>query len=406
FSYIGRRLTAPWRAAAARRIERVRKGDLSVRVVDRDGQPVKNAAVHVRMKRHAFGFGSAVRVDSLCADTEDGRKYRQFVLRHFNKVTIENALKPKWWPVAQTNAHEMFRRERTDRALAWLNEHGIEVRGHCTTWAPLNEKEAIRYTGKPEELRRDLTAHMREKLPAVGERVGEWDVVNHIVTRGVTLGTVLGGDEAYADIIRRSRGLAPGTELWVNEGSILHRGGRRDDYAEMLRFLVGRSAAPDGIGFMAHFRSEPFLTPPERLFDVCERFATIIPNLQLTELDIWTGKDEELQADYLRDVMIVAFSHPAVQGVVMWGFWAGNHWKPDLVLYRRDWSKKPAAVAWEDLVFRRWWTEESGKTGPDGFLKTRGFLGDYEIAVERAGTVKKTTSVLEGAGVLVTVPLD
>lgn len=60
--------------------------------------------------------------------------------------------------------------------------------------------------------------------------------------------------------------------------------------------------------------------------------------------------DERLQADYLRDVMTMAFSHPAMQAIVMWGFWEGRHWKPDAALYRKDWSTKPAGKVWEELV--------------------------------------------------------
>jgi len=62
------------------------KADLAVRVVDRDRQPVEGAGVRVRMKRHAFGFGSAVRANWLCMDSEDGREYRQRVEQNYNKV--------------------------------------------------------------------------------------------------------------------------------------------------------------------------------------------------------------------------------------------------------------------------------------------------------------------------------
>ena len=94
------------------------------------------------------------------------------------------------------------------------------------------------------------------------------------------------------------------------------------------------------------------------------------------------GDDEALQADYLRDVMTVAFSHPAFQGIVMWGFWEGRHWKPDAALYRRDWSVKPAGQTWLDLVKGEWWTSKVGKTDSHGRYATRGFLGQYVVVVE------------------------
>ncbi len=59
-TYAGREPDAPWRKSAAEGIDKLRKGDLKLRVVDAAGKPVSNAQIEVRMKRHAFGFGSVV----------------------------------------------------------------------------------------------------------------------------------------------------------------------------------------------------------------------------------------------------------------------------------------------------------------------------------------------------------
>jgi hypothetical protein len=63
-TYAGREPNALWRKEALARIEKIRKADLVVRVVDRNNRPVRNATVAVRMKRHAFPFGSAVAADA------------------------------------------------------------------------------------------------------------------------------------------------------------------------------------------------------------------------------------------------------------------------------------------------------------------------------------------------------
>ena len=404
-TYKGRAADAPWRTTAAERIEKFRKADLAVRVVDAAGRPVSGATVQVKMKRHAFGFGSAVVAKYLCVDDDDARRYRRVIEQNYNKVVFENDLKWWAWEQAKSNTHRTFRKEWRDRALAWLNERDIEVRGHYITWAPLKPPEVRKYKGKAEQLRKDLFAHMEEEVPDIGERVGEWDVVNHIVGWGTTLSTLLGGDSIYVDIVKRSRQLAPKAELWINEGQLLPGGSRRQAYEKMAKYLIANEAAPDGIGFMGHFGATS-LTSPAVLYDVLDRFAKIIPNLQLTEFDVRVGSDEELQADYLRDVMTVAFSHPAVQAVVMWGFWEGRHWKPDAALYRRDWSLKPAGQAWQDLVFEQWWTDESGKTGRDGVCKTRGFLGEYEIVATYRGTSKTLKTKLAKDGASVAIALD
>ena len=48
-TYEGRALDDPWRKAAAQRIEKYRKGDMRIKVIDLNGKPVKNAKVDVKI---------------------------------------------------------------------------------------------------------------------------------------------------------------------------------------------------------------------------------------------------------------------------------------------------------------------------------------------------------------------
>mgnify|MGYP001283902467 CR=1 FL=1 len=64
----------------------------------------------------------------------------------------------------------------------------------------------------------------------------------------------------------------------------------------------------------------------------------------------------------------------------MWGFWEGSHWKPLGAMYRKDWTPKPNAKAWEDLVMKQWWTNADVRTDAKGRATVRGFLGDYEVS--------------------------
>jgi len=102
------------------------------------------------------------------------------------------------------------------------------------------------------------------------------------------------------------------------------------------------------------------------------------------------GRDEELQADYLRDIMTIAFSHPGVEAIVMWGFQERCHWRPAAALWRKDWSIKPAGEAWVDLVRGKWWTDETLTTDGKGIARARCFLGTHTIQV---GNHRETTVI-------------
>ena len=108
--------------------------------------------------------------------------------------------------------------------------------------------------------------------------------------------------------------------------------------------------------------------------------------------------DEQLHADYTRDFYILSFSHPAVVGVTHWGFWEGEIWMADASWYRKDWSEKPFAKVYTDLVFNKWWTQIEGRTDRHGSIKTRGFLGKYEIIVTHDDQTESVTFDLPKVG--------
>jgi len=125
--YDGREVDAPWRLEAAKRIEKFRKGDLRVEVKDLSGRALPGASIHVRLRRHAFGFGSAMSAQMLTSESPDAVKHRTSVTELFNKAVLANDLKWAFWEKTET-------RRVTMKALEWLDSQGIEVRGHVLLW--------------------------------------------------------------------------------------------------------------------------------------------------------------------------------------------------------------------------------------------------------------------------------
>jgi hypothetical protein len=72
----------------------------------------------------------------------------------------------------------------------------------------------------------------------------------------------------------------------------------------------------------------------------------------------------------------------------MWGFWEGDHWIPSSAMIRKDWTLRPAAKVWTELVTKTWWTDVRVIADNKGIASVRGFQGDYEITVD--GKTKKT----------------
>ncbi len=383
--YGGSEPNAAWRKAAEERIETIRKSDLKVVVKDKAGKPVPNAQVSIRMRKHAFLFGTAVSGATLSSQrlsTENLAKYKQEIQQLFNFAVMENEMKwPQW-------ANESSR-PATLAAVDWLRESGLQVRGHnlvWPSWRNTNVKAAVDAKNDPAALAKVITDHITETTTVFRGRLVDWDVINETFTNHDFMDIL--GRHAMVDWFKAARAGDPNAKLFINDFNILEGEDKehQDDYAATIQYLIEQGAPIDGIGLQSHFPSRP--TPMDELLRRLDRFAAFGKELEITEFDIDTS-DEATQADYTRDFMTAVFSYPSVKAFLMWGFWEGAHWRPRGAMLRRDWSPKPNAEAYQDLVFKRWWTNVDGKTGKQGTFATRGFLGDYEIEA-KAGARSKT----------------
>jgi GH35 family endo-1,4-beta-xylanase len=204
----------------------------------------------------------------------------------------------------------------------------------------------------------------------------------------------------------QARAIDAKPKLFINDYAILEGGGgttsHRDEYERVIQGLIARNAPLDGIGLQGHFATA--LTSPDDLMTLLDRYGAY-KELWVTEYDI-TITDFLLAGDYTRDFMTVLYSHPAVAGFVMWGFWDGAHSKKNAPLFTQDWKLKPAGVAYYDLVFNQWWTCTGGSTDDTGAYVANGHLGDYTVSVTVGAQTVTTTASLVKGGAEITVTLN
>ena len=86
--------------------------------------------------------------------------------------------------------------------------------------------------------------------------------------------------------------------------------------------------------------------------------------------------------------MITAFSHEAIDGFIMWGFRGADKY----ILYDKDYNPRPSLAVWQDLIYNKWWTDESGVTDNNGAFNVRGYYGDYDVTASANGKSKTVTA--------------
>lgn len=397
FDYEGRDLDAPWRALANTRIEIIRKADLNVIVKDMNGNPLSDAQVSVDMEQHSFGFGSALVTCRFPGNNCFDATYVDKVINldgeghGFNECVNENSLKWRGWEQEWLGTPE-----ETVGAFRWLTEQGVTMRGHNLIWPgsdylpdDINENlDDIEY------LRTRIHNRIEEMIlhPELSNYVRDWDVLNEITTNR-TLESAFNADPSlengrklYNEVYAKVRELDPELELYINDYITISSGAANlvTVYKTFLDELLADDVEFDGIGFQCHIGSVPNSIPKvEQIFN--EFYQRYGKRMKVTEYDINPAVDEATQADYMRDLLTLTFSHPGMDAFIMWGFWDGNHWKGNAPMFYQDWSLKPSGEVFINKVFDEWWTNEVAMTSADGVASFRPFKGRHKVKVTYNG---------------------
>jgi GH35 family endo-1,4-beta-xylanase len=348
------------------------------------------------MKRHLFGFGSAVDVNILSGlgtsiPQTDQIKYRNIVDEFCSRIVPENGLRVGNLE-AEPNAEkpwEMETRRRTGVAVQWMlqwaKDRKMSTRGHYLTWGYLEPWATAEVKlGGPQRLLARYETHWQYVLPFCAPYVDEWDALNHPVpfVEADALYNVVGPD-VYPTLYAKMRALTDKL-LFVNEDTFNPE--RTAALERHLKHMIAAGQTPDGVGFQSHFTDYAIPSMDEEL-KIYQTFGGMVKHLTVTEYDFQT-LDDQLHADHLRDMLTLSYSQPQMTGFVIWGFWEPRHWKPTAAMFKADWTERPAVKVWRDLVKGKWCTNADLTTHADGLTTLPATFGWYDVTVTKDGKTK------------------
>jgi GH35 family endo-1,4-beta-xylanase len=290
--------------------------------------------------------------------------------------------------------------------LAWAADAGISVRGHCIFWGVPNHVQPWLKEMNDDDFKAAVFARGRTIGARYRDRFAEYDLNNEMMHANYY-------EQRFGiDFIRQMalsvKDSDPNAKLFVNDYDIT-TGNRLDDYVTHIRKLLDAGVPLSGIGVQGHLHGDSFdPVALQKSLDVLSEFHLPI---RITEFNfpgqrskyytgdrraVMTPEEELAKAEALKQFFTICFAHPAVTGIMMWGFWEGADWIPQSSLYKRDWTPLPAAKAYEDLVLNKWWTRWSGAADAQGRTEIRVFYGKHKVMVNGKETVV-TVSKSEGA---------
>ncbi|HUT58240.1 MAG TPA: endo-1,4-beta-xylanase [Phycisphaerae bacterium] len=358
-------------AMSAEKIEKLRKADVAVRVLEAGGKPMPGAKLAVRLKRHEFLFGCNIYMFGRFGTAADNDAYARRFAELFNYATTGfywRGYEPKR---GQPNY------KYTDKVVAFCRRHEIRMKGHPLLWACEHGVPAWSQGQPAADVQRrrveDILARYKGKIAA-------YEVVNEPAhLDGIRI------DEPY----RWARQADPQAYLIVNDYEALGNG--FPPFFELLAKAKADGVPFDGVGIQAH---EPLgmRFPLDGVKDTLDHYATLGKELHITEFTPTSdgrpvvggvGKwDEAAQADYAEKFYRVCFAHPAVVAVTWWDLCDRGAWQTGGGMLRKDLSPKPVYTALQRLIHKEWTTHATGRTDKDGRWTFRGFLGRYELTVD------------------------
>ncbi|KAL6765596.1 glycoside hydrolase superfamily [Haematococcus lacustris] len=195
----------------------------------------------------------------------------------------------------------------------------------------------------------------------------------------------------------------PNATLCLNDFELID-GERWASMLQMVRQWQREGVPIHCIGIQAHLT--PDLDPSVIQFRLDQLALTGLA-LHITELTLrtvsqpsprFTGSEQQ-QADALVKYLSLFYSHPAVKGITLWGWWDTGHPVTNGGLVRTDQTMKPAALAVQQLWSNTWNTSitETNATivlDADGGYAFRGFYGTYRYNV-RLTTGQRLTGVVD-----------
>ena len=179
----------------------------------------------------------------------------------------------------------------------------------------------------------------------------------------------------------------------------------RSPYFMQIENALLKGCRIDEIGMQFHMfakredelRENRSCYDPERIYDVLDTYAYLGKPIHISELTIpaYSGspEDEEIQAQIIRALYSIWFSHPAMSGILYWNLIDGfaafakqgdmtageNYYYGGLL--RHDFTPKPPCRVIRDLFQKEWHTETELDSGADSKAYFRGFYGKYDAEI-------------------------
>ncbi|GLT62977.1 hypothetical protein SLA2020_355770 [Shorea laevis] len=347
--------------------DKIRKRDVTLKFSGAGSSSLVGTSLRVRQTQNSFPIGSCISRTNI--DNED---FVDFFVKHFNWAVFGNELKWYWTEPQQGN----FNYKDADDLLAFCQSHNIEARGHCIFW----EVESAVQSWIKSLNKNDLMTAVQNRLTGLLTRYKgkfmHYDVNNEMM-HGSFYQDRLGKD-IRANMFKTAHQLDPSATLFVNDYHVEDGCDPRacpEKYIAHILDLQEQGAPVAGIGVQGHIDNPVGPIVSSSL----DELAILGLPIWFTELDV-SSNNEYIRGEDLEVMLREAFAHPAVDGIMFWGFWELFMSRDNSCLVNAEGDINEAGKRLLS-VKQEWLTNSHGHINEQGQFQFRGFHGTYEVEV-------------------------
>ncbi len=370
-------------AAADNYIMNYRQGPAIVNlIIGEMGSVPEGTDVQVKLRRHAFNFGTAVYGldDAPWAEPDptpgsDAYNYQQFLDSHFNMIVPENA--GKW--AYNESTRDVVTMGTVDDMLDYADAHGLRARVHGVlwdsqqpTWVDTLKSQALTDPNTATEYWDEMMERMQYFIADRAYRYTDVDGINE--SHHADMHTQIYGIEGVADIYNEMVDASAGqAKIAVNEYNVLEWTDYTNWYREHIEDIVSCGGTVELIGLQNHTGSDSYNTIT--VFKNLQLFAGFELPMIITEFSL-----DSPSSAILTDTMRLAFGNDMTDGFVMWGFWKEHMWRDGSALVDESWNLTDMGIAYEQLM-AQWDANEVCYVDAEGRIIFAGYYGDYDITI-------------------------
>lgn len=244
---------------------------------------------------------------------------------YWNQITPENS--GKWETVE--GVRDVMNWTDLDLAYNHAQANGFIFKQHTFVWG-MQEPSWIAGLTPAEQ-----AAEVEEWIQAYAARYPNTDMIDvvneplHVIP---SFSNAIGGSGSTGwDWVvwsfQKARQYCPNAQLILNDYGILGKRKATGDYIKIINILKAQNLI-DGIGVQAH--GLEYGQNSAILSSLNDLAATGLP-IYISELELDFADDNEQLSRY-QSLFPLLYEHPGVAGVTLWGYIAGQHWKPDAYL--------------------------------------------------------------------------